>query len=58
MLKVECDHWNESASSLREEALRAKHIRTREQLMALYEICNRKSATKVGRQTNRNPQQS
>jgi len=56
MLKVECDRWNESASDLREEALRAKHIRTRERLMALYEICNGKSATKVGQQTARNPQ--
>lgn len=56
MLKVECDRWNESASMLREEALKADHARTRERLMALYEICNGKSATKVGRQTGRNPQ--
>lgn len=56
MLKVECDRWNESASRLREEALRADHGRTRERLMALYEICNGKSATKVGRETGRNPQ--
>lgn len=56
MLKVECDRWNESASRLREEALRADHARTRERLMALYEICNGKSATKVGRETGRNPQ--
>ncbi|WP_322696909.1 helix-turn-helix domain-containing protein [Nostoc sp. DedSLP03] len=56
MLKVECDRWNESASVLREEALKADHARTRERLMALYEICNGKSATKVGRETGRNPQ--
>lgn len=56
MLKVECDRWNESASKLREEALKANHTRTRERLMALYEICNGKSATKVGRETGRNPQ--
>lgn len=56
MLKVECDRWNESASRLREEALKANHARTRERLMALYEICNGKSATKVGRETGRNPQ--
>ncbi len=56
MLKVECDRWNESSSELREEALKADHVRTRERLMALYEICNGKSATKVGKQTGRNPQ--
>ncbi|AUB34192.1 Transposase (plasmid) [Nostoc flagelliforme CCNUN1] len=56
MLRVECDRWNESASKLREEALKANHARTRERLMALYEICNGKSATKVGRETGRNPQ--
>ena len=63
MLKVECvgvarrrHRWNESASVLRKEALKADHARTRERLMALYEICNRKSATKVGTQTGRNPQ--
>ena len=56
MLKVECDRWNESASRLREEALKANHPRTRERLMALYEICNGKSATKVGTETGRNPQ--
>jgi hypothetical protein len=56
MLKVECDRWNQSTSILREEALKAHHGRTRERLMALYEICNGKSATQVGRETGRNPQ--
>ncbi|BAY14065.1 hypothetical protein NIES2098_72630 (plasmid) [Calothrix sp. NIES-2098] len=56
MLKVECERWNESAARLREEALKANHARTRERLMALYEICNGKSATQVGRETGRNPQ--
>ena len=36
--------------------MKADHVRTRERLMALYEICNGKSATKVGKQTGRNPQ--
>ena len=48
MLKVECDRWNQSSSILREEALKANHARSRERLMALYEVCNGKSATQVG----------
>lgn len=65
MLKVNCDkpfghrrrhRWRQNASILREEALKADHARSRERLMALYEICNGKSATQVGRETGRNPQ--
>lgn len=56
ILKVECDRWNENASILREKALKAEHTRTCERLMALYEICNGKSATQVGYSTGRNPQ--
>ncbi len=56
MLKVDCAGWNQSKELLREEALAAKHPRTRERLMALYEIAEGKSATLVGKQTNRNPQ--
>ncbi|MBN3942192.1 helix-turn-helix domain-containing protein [Nostoc sp. NMS9] len=56
MLKVECDRWNQSSSIFREEALKANHARTGERLMALYEICKGKSATKVGTDTGRNPQ--
>ncbi|WP_442941723.1 helix-turn-helix domain-containing protein [Nostoc sp.] len=36
--------------------MRADHARTSERLMALYEICNGKSATEVGSSTGRNPQ--
>ncbi len=56
MLKVKCDRWNQSKELLRTEALAAEHPRTRERLMALYEVCEGKSATFVGKQTNRNPQ--
>ncbi|WP_157816660.1 helix-turn-helix domain-containing protein [Nostoc flagelliforme] len=56
MLKVECARSNQSSSILREEALKANHARSRERLMALYEVCNGKSATQVGRETGRNPQ--
>jgi transposase len=56
MLKVDCARWNHSRELLREEALVAEHPRTRERLMALYEISEGKSATVVGKQTKRNPQ--
>ncbi|NJL61345.1 MAG: helix-turn-helix domain-containing protein [Methylacidiphilales bacterium] len=56
MLKVECDRWNQSTSILREEALKANHARSRERLMAMYEICNGKNATQVTSETGRNPQ--
>lgn len=56
MLKVDCARWNQSRELLREEALAAQHPRTRERLMALYEISEGKSATVVGKQTKRNPQ--
>ena len=56
MLKINCARWNHTQEFLREEALRAGHPRTRERLMALSEISQGKSATKVGKQTKRNPQ--
>jgi len=56
MLKVECKKWNQSLEMLREEALKAEHPRTRERLMALYEICGGKNATQIGKKTGRNPQ--
>ncbi|MEO1622306.1 MAG: helix-turn-helix domain-containing protein [Cyanobacteria bacterium J06632_3] len=56
MLKVQVDKWGQSAAELREMALRAGHPRSRERLMALYEICHGKSATAVGRDSGRNPQ--
>jgi transposase len=56
MLKVDCERWNQSLETLREEALRAQHPRTRERLMALYEICGGKNATQIGKDTGRNPQ--
>lgn len=56
MLKVDYVRWNQSKELLRIEALAAEHPRTRERLIALYEISEGKSATKVGKQSNRNPQ--
>jgi transposase len=56
MLKVDTQKWQESPERLREEALKATHARTRERLLALYEISQGKNATEVGRQSGRNPQ--
>lgn len=56
MLKIDCARWNQNAAILREEALKAAHARSRERFMALYEICNGKNATQVGKETGRNPQ--
>lgn len=56
MLKVEIDRWNQSMPELRELALTAPHPRTRERILAIYEICSGKSATRVGKETGRNPQ--
>ena len=56
MLKVDYLPWNQSVEQLRELSLTAEHPRTRERFMALYEICLGKSATRVGRDTQRNPQ--
>ncbi len=38
MLKVNYHQWNQSVEELREMSLTASHPRTRERLMALYEI--------------------
>ena len=56
MLKVDCDRSNQNKEVLRKEALKAKHPRTRERLMALYEISGGKSATRIGKPTRRNSQ--
>ena len=56
MLKVKFELWNQSPEQLREEGLKAEHPRTRERLMALYEISRGQSATQVAFETKRNPQ--
>ena len=56
MLKVNCARWGQSKELLREEALKVEHPRTRERLMALYEISEGKNATQVGKETKRNSQ--
>ena len=56
MLKVDWERWHHIPESLREQALKANHARTRERFLALYEVSQGKSATQIGRQTGRNPQ--
>ena len=56
MLKVNCARWSQSKELLREEALKAGHPRTRERLMALYEISAGKNATQIAIETKRNPE--
>ena len=56
MLKINTAKWGLTPEDIRQYALSENHPRTRERLMALYEITQGKSATKVARSTNRNPQ--
>lgn len=56
MLIVNTERWKQDAESLREQALRAEHPRTRERFMALYEIVQGNNATQIGMKTSRNPQ--
>lgn len=56
MLNVDIERWGQSEASLRQQALTESHPRSRERLMALYEICRGRSATQVGLETGRNPQ--
>lgn len=38
MLRVDCSRWEQNAQTLREEALKAIHPRSRERLMALRRV--------------------
>jgi hypothetical protein len=55
MLKVNYNKWNQDSHELRREAIIAKHPRTRERIMALYEITQGKCPTKVAREIKRRP---
>jgi len=56
MLKIQVEKWQHTAETLRELALQAEHPRTRERLLALYEIAQGQNATQVAHQSDRNPQ--
>lgn len=53
MLRVDHERWRQDPEELRFLAQEALHPRTRERLMALYEITQGKNATEVARQYNR-----
>ena len=56
MLKVQLEKWQQTPETLRELALQAQHPRTRERLLALYEIARGQNATQIAYQSDRNPQ--
>ncbi len=56
MLTINTSKWKQTPEILRKAALNESHPRTRERLMALYEITQGHSATQVALQTHRNPQ--
>lgn len=56
MLRVEYDRWGQTPADLRHMALNAPHIRTRERLLALYDIAQGACATQVAERTGRRPQ--
>jgi hypothetical protein len=56
MLQICCEKWDQSADSLREQALNSIHPRTRERFLALFEITCGKNATQISRETGRNHQ--
>lgn len=55
-LTVEYEKKGDSPEGLRREAMLAPHARTRERLLALYEISQGRNASEVGKATGRHPQ--
>lgn len=53
MIGLDLDLWGVTAEKLRELALASAHPRTRERLLALYEIANDSWAARVARSTDR-----
>src|SRR4051812_28183666 len=47
MLRVEFARWDQTPADLRELAMSASHLRTRERFLALYEITQESCATRV-----------
>jgi hypothetical protein len=55
MLRVQVEKWAQSAEQLRQLALSAEHPRSRERLMALYEICGGKNVEHFQARLNDDP---
>jgi len=56
MLRVESARWGQTPADLRDLAMSASHLRTRERFLALYEITQESCATRVAERTRRHPQ--
>lgn len=56
VLRVDHDHWDQTAADLRDLALNAPHARSRERFLALHEIARGRCATEVAGRTGRHPQ--
>ena len=56
MLRVEYARWGQTPGDLRELAMSASHLRTRERFLVLYEITQESCATRVAERTHRHPQ--
>jgi Homeodomain-like domain len=56
VLQVDYDRWGQTQTDLREMALNAAHIRSRERFLALYDIAEGACATQVAMRTGRHPQ--
>ena len=56
MLRVESARWGQTPADLRELAMSASHLRTRERFLALYEITQESCATRIAERTRRHPQ--
>lgn len=56
MITVNYIKWNESPEFFRKAAMESSHHRSRERFLALYEITQGKSATRVAFESGRDPQ--
>jgi transposase len=56
VFRVDCARWGGTAQDLRQVALSAPHLRTRERALALFEITQGSCATRVAARTGRHPQ--
>jgi len=56
VLRVDYARWGQSPEDLRFLAVSAPHARTRERALALFEITQGRSATRLAERTGRHPQ--
>ena len=56
VLRVDHDRWGQTVADLRQQALDATHVRSRERFLALHDIAEGDCATRVAERTGRHPQ--